>query len=154
MANPFGLPKFKTPKINVYGDFSQSNNTKRKALGKPLRDAVWLKYMGNKAQGKCYCCKIRTIHITDFQVGHNKAVAKGGSDNIENLRPICGPCNRGMGTKTIDWYQTKYFAKKSNKPKAEKPKKIKARTNKGIPSDSVLSTDFKIPKFKMPNFRI
>lgn len=70
--------------------------------------------MGNKAEGKCYCCEIRTIHITDFQVGHNKAVAKGGSDNISNLRPICGPCNRGMGTMSIEKYREKYFVGQSN----------------------------------------
>lgn len=65
--------------------------------------------MGNKVEGKCYCCKTRTIHVMDFQVGHNKAVAKGGNDNISNLRPICGPCNRGMGTMSIEKYREKYF---------------------------------------------
>lgn len=87
---------------------------KRRQIDKNTRDAVWIKYMGNKVEGKCYCCKLRTIHITDFQVGHNKAVAKGGSDNISNLRPICGPCNRGMGTMSIEKYREKYFTGQSN----------------------------------------
>lgn len=100
-------------------------SSSRKAIGKPLRDQVWLKYIGNKAQGKCYCCKIRTIHITDFQVGHNKAVAKGGSNNIANLRPICGPCNRAMRTKSIEWYRKKYFAKPSANRKIIKKTKSK-----------------------------
>ncbi|WP_164888477.1 HNH endonuclease [Methanosarcina sp. MSH10X1] len=81
---------------------------KRRTIDKNTRDAVWIKYMGNKVEGKCYCCKIRTIHVMDFQVGHNKAVAKGGNDNISNLRPICGPCNRGMGTKSIEKYREKF----------------------------------------------
>jgi hypothetical protein len=84
---------------------------KRRKIDKNTRDAVWFKYMGNQAEGKCYCCEIRTIHITDFQVGHNKALAKGGNDNISNLRPICGPCNRGMGTSSIEGYKKKYFGK-------------------------------------------
>lgn len=91
----------------------------RKPLGKPLRDTVWMKYMGNKVEGKCYCCKIRPIHYSDFQVGHNRAIAKGGSNQISNLRPICGPCNRGMGTKSIEWYRAKHF---DVKPSSVPPK--------------------------------
>lgn len=90
--------------------FFEDDKPKRKPINKNLRDSVWLKYMGNKAEGKCYCCQIRTIHITDFQVGHNKAVAKGGNNDISNLRPICGPCNRGMGTMSIEKYKNKYFS--------------------------------------------
>jgi hypothetical protein len=45
----------------------------------------------------------------DFQVGHNKAVAKGGNNNISNLRPICGPCNRGMGTMSIEKYRENFM---------------------------------------------
>lgn len=93
----------------------------RKPIGKPLRETVWLKYMGNKAQGKCYCCRIRPIHITDFQVGHNKSVAKGGKNNISNLRPICGPCNRSMGTKSIEWYIKVHFSKGGKKKPTKKP---------------------------------
>jgi 5-methylcytosine-specific restriction endonuclease McrA len=107
---------------SIWGD-SPKNNT-RKPIGKPLRDQVWLMYMKNKPEGKCYCCRMRSIHFTDFQVGHNKAVAKGGKDNISNLRPICGPCNRGMGTKSIEWYRKKYFAKPT-KRKSKKSKKTR-----------------------------
>lgn len=90
---------------------------KRRPIDKNTRDAVWLKYMGNKVEGKCYCCKIRTIHVMDFQVGHNKAVAKGGSDNVSNLRPICSSCNRGMGTMPIEKYREKYFMSQPNMSK-------------------------------------
>ena len=118
---------------NDYGFNFSSNDLNlrppptRKPIGKSLRDQVWLKYMGNKAQGKCYCCKIRPIHMTDFQVGHNKAVAKGGKNNISNLRPICGPCNRGMRTKSIEWYRKKYFAKTKSKKGSKKIRKNKPR---------------------------
>ncbi len=114
----------------------------RKPIGKTLRDQVWLKYMGGKAQGKCYCCKIRTIHITDFQVGHNKAVAKGGKNHISNLRPICGPCNRGMKTKSIEWYRKKYFAKPGKKTPTKKGPKKGTRK----PSNPF---EIKLPRFRL-----
>ncbi|MDD4121177.1 MAG: HNH endonuclease signature motif containing protein [Clostridia bacterium] len=111
-------------------DCFDKDKTKRRKIDKNTRDAVWLKYMGNKAEGKCYCCQIRTIHITDFQVGHNKAFAKGGNDDIGNLRPICGPCNRGMGTMSIEKYKQKYFkdpvASTTKKPDKKEP--IKSET--------------------------
>ena len=107
----------------------------RKAIGKALRELVWMKYMGNKTQGKCYCCKIKPIHFIDFEVGHNKAVAKGGKNHISNLRPICRGCNRGMGTKSIEWYRKEHFAKPTAKPKRKTAKKkiTKKRTKQNNP---------------------
>lgn len=64
----------------------------------------------DKTEGKRYVCN-RTIHIIDFEVGHNKAVSKGGSDRITNLRPISRSCNRAMGTMSIEVYKRKYFSK-------------------------------------------
>lgn len=122
----FDFPKPKPIALTGFGLPGQKPKGGRKPIGKPLRDQVWLKYMGNKAQGKCYCCKIRMIHITDFHVGHNKAVAKGGKNNISNLRPICGPCNRGMGTKSIEWYRKKYFSKGGKKKPTKKPRTKKS----------------------------
>ena len=72
--NPWDV-KIKQVKIS---GFSSTAKNKRKPIGKTLRDSVWLKYMKNKTIGKCYCCRERPIHYSDFQVGHNKAVAKGG----------------------------------------------------------------------------
>jgi len=81
----------------------------RKGIPKSVKNAVWDKYIGmDKASGKCYVCN-RAIHITDFEVGHNKAVSKGGPDYIGNLRPICRPCNRSMGTLSIEDYKIQYF---------------------------------------------
>jgi len=80
----------------------------RKAIDKGLRELVWMKYMKGKQQGKCYCCRIKPIHfLGGFEVGHNKAVARGGQNHISNLRPICRSCNRGMRTKSIEWYRKK-----------------------------------------------
>jgi hypothetical protein len=113
---------------------------KRRKIDKNTRDAVWFKYMGNQAEGKCYCCEIRTIHITDFQVGHNKAVAKGGNDNISNLRPICGPCNRGMGTSSIESYKKKYFGKAETTAINEKAESASDKAEAPINKKDLLSS--------------
>ena len=82
---------------------------KRKTIPRAVSNTVWAKYIGiNKPEGQCYVCR-RTIHITDFDVGHNKAIAKGGKDNISNLRPICRTCNASMGTQSIESFKAKHF---------------------------------------------
>lgn len=113
-----------------FGMKPSENSGKRRPIDKSTRDAVWIKYMGNKVEGKCYCCKIRTIHITNYQVGHNKAVAKGGNDNISNLRPICSPCNRGMRTMSIEQYKKKYFDSNTKTQKIAIKKKTTVATKK------------------------
>ncbi len=120
---------FKIPKSVLIGSPIKKNNN-RKVIGKPLRNTIWMKYLGNRAQGKCYCCKIRPIHYSDFQVGHNKAVSKGGKNNISNLRPICGPCNRGMSTGSIEAYRKKHFTRPSHiKQSASPVKRVKRQKN-------------------------
>jgi hypothetical protein len=32
-----------------------------------------------------------------WEIGHIKAHAEGGNEELDNLRPICKPCNRAMG---------------------------------------------------------
>jgi hypothetical protein len=93
--------------------FSDEPKPKRKAISKSLKTAVWDRYIGaTNAEGKCYVCK-RTIHITDFDCGHNKARAKGGTNNISNLRPICRTCNLSMRTKSIESFKKPFGKAKS-----------------------------------------
>jgi 5-methylcytosine-specific restriction endonuclease McrA len=102
---------------------------RRRTIPKAVKITVWNKYIGSeKPEGKCYVCK-RTIHVTDFDLGHNKAVAKGGGDNINNLRPICRTCNSSMGTMSIERFKAKYFeVKKPTKAKPVKKTITKTKT--------------------------
>ena len=104
---------------------------KRKAIPKAVKITVWNKYIGSdKAEGKCYVCK-RTIHITDFDLGHNKAKSKGGSDNISNLRPICRTCNASMRTQSIETFKAKHFSKTKRSVKSTvKKKPVRKRKRK------------------------
>ena len=120
--------------VGIYGPRKTERSNEGK-ISKPLRDQVWMKYMKNRTQGRCYCCRERPIHYTDFQVGHNKARAKGGKNHISNLRPICGPCNRGMRTMSIEKYRQINFG-----PIKPPKKKIRRKSRKRSPTghDSIL----------------
>jgi len=106
-----------------------STPKKRSSCPKAVKEAVWRKYFGNRMTGKCYVCK-KPIIFTEFEVGHNKPFSKGGTWNVNNLRPICRTCNRSMGTMTIETFKRKYFSKK---PVAKKKRATKKRIKKPIP---------------------
>ena len=123
----------------------QKSKGSRKPISKDLREKTWLKYMKNKTLGVCYCCGIKPIHFTDFEVGHNKSVFAGGTNHIDNLRPICRSCNRGMKTKSIEWYKKKFYDTPAVKPKK---KIVKAKSK---PKQQGLF--FGLPKFKPQKFK-
>ena len=77
----------------------------KKTIPGALREQVWLLYCGEKHfKHKCHvtwCENIMTPFM--FEVGHNVPESKGGTLDIDNLRPICAKCNRSMGDQyTID----------------------------------------------------
>jgi len=49
----------------------------------------------------CYCCGIEQVTRSNFDAGHVVARAKGGSDELTNLRPICGCCNSSSGVENM-----------------------------------------------------
>ncbi len=61
---------------------------------------IWKRYFQNTLKGICPCCKDinnNEINFGWFIIGHNIPFSKGGSSEIDNLIPICGECNNGMG---------------------------------------------------------
>jgi 5-methylcytosine-specific restriction endonuclease McrA len=81
----------------------------KKHMNKALRQLVWNRYIGAKCgMGYCWCCKCTVMTTFDFECGHVVAQSKGGPDTVENLRPICGVCNRSMGTQNLIEFQKKH----------------------------------------------
>ena len=74
----------------------------RRALPVAVRDSVWNLYIGEDInKHRCLCCKKVLISNRNFQVGHVQSVRDGGTDEINNLRPICAPCNHSMSTQNM-----------------------------------------------------
>lgn len=48
---------------------------------------------------RCVCCKEKT----KLTVDHVVPLSLGGSNYIENLQPLCGPCNSSKGVGVIDY---------------------------------------------------
>jgi 5-methylcytosine-specific restriction endonuclease McrA len=84
---------------------------KRKAIPKAVKTTLWnMHFTENNAKGGCQVCD-KEIKMSEFEAGHIIAAANGGSDNVENLMPICGLCNKSMGTQNLHEFKRIYFEK-------------------------------------------
>ena len=87
---------------------AHSAKQKRIAIPPALRLEVWETYIGPMTRGLCFVCERSPITIeTNVEYGHVVAVANGGTNSVENLRPICSSCNRSMGTQNLLEYKSK-----------------------------------------------
>lgn len=78
---------------------------KRQYISHSLRTQVWTTIYNDppKFQVSCPICEKTQMEIHNaktWEVSHVVAHACGGSEELENLKPICKPCNRKM--KTLD----------------------------------------------------
>ena len=60
------------------------------------------------------------INVYDFHVGHDQPESKGGTLDVNNLKPICARCNLSMS----DNYTIKQWDELSEKRPEKKAKKI------------------------------
>lgn len=66
-----------------------------------LRRLVWDRYIGTTI-GTFTCVCGTDITPFTFEVAHVVPRIKKGSDTIENLRPLCGVCNKSCGITNLD----------------------------------------------------
>ena len=96
--------------------FSDMAAYKKKRIPKAVREAVWVKHVGKRYEHKCltHWCP-NTMTVFDFQTSHNIPESKGGSNELDNLFPLCGRCNLSMGSQySYDSWSTLF--KKSPAP--------------------------------------
>jgi len=72
----------------------------KEAIPKRIRELVWTTHNKETFTHKCFVswCDNK-INVFNFQVGHDIPESKGGTLDIDNLKPICGNCNLSMGNK-------------------------------------------------------
>jgi len=80
-----------------------------------LKQTVWLLCNGKRFEAKCFVkwCQ-NTVNVFNFEAGHDIPESKGGATNVDNIKPICGACNKSIGNKcTISEYSEMHGKKKS-----------------------------------------
>lgn len=76
-----------------------------------VRQLVWNQNCGERnGLSRCWCCDLTTIGGTSgWDCGHIVAKSRGGSDALDNLRPICRGCNGAMGVENMLDFQRRHF---------------------------------------------
>jgi 5-methylcytosine-specific restriction endonuclease McrA len=98
----------------IYTKSPQLDKNRKDIISRQLRIEVWKKHIGmEKGEVKCLCCNIFKIQQLNFECGHIVAESLGGSTSIDNLMPICGSCNKSMGTKNPFEFQKILLTKKT-----------------------------------------
>ena len=77
--------------INQLHTFSEPSTNS--SIPKAIRSQLWGIYISEYInEHTCCCCKKIRITIKNFEIGHVISKKIGGSDDIQNLRPICAVC--------------------------------------------------------------
>jgi|TARA_B110000967_G_scaffold169559_1_gene179070 hypothetical protein len=91
--------------------------TKKATIRAAVKEQCWLTNIGRKYDSPCYIkwCN-NTITVFDFQCGHDIPESKGGTLDLDNLKPICSRCNASMSDDyTIqEWQQLATNKKKKH----------------------------------------
>jgi hypothetical protein len=75
---------------------------KKQQIPMAVRNTLWDTFIGFELGiGVCFCCNTAQITQKNFEAGHIIAESKGGSSKLDNLRPVCKPCNGSMGVKNM-----------------------------------------------------
>lgn len=77
---------------------TNKRRTAKTKAGGSFTAAEW-KALCKKYKYRCLCCGKRRKLTAD----HVIPVSKGGSSNIENIQPLCGPCNSSKRDKIKDY---------------------------------------------------
>jgi 5-methylcytosine-specific restriction endonuclease McrA len=93
--------KYQSEHREKYSAYYNVRKTRKTRAGGAYTSAQWIA-LCNKHHNRCVCCGKKRKLTAD----HVLPVSKGGSSNISNIQPLCGPCNSSKGTKTTDFRST------------------------------------------------
>jgi len=119
----------KKEEINYTKSLNLAQNIRRR-IPKKLRSDLWIKYCGEKYNGKCYVNPNHKVTIDSFHCGHVKAVKNGGTNNIDNLRVICSGCNLSMGIQNLEDYKREHYSKTYKEDKDIKESRLETCDSK------------------------
>lgn len=81
-------------------DIEKKTHNYKEPIPKRIRELVWTTNNGETFSHKCYVTWCyNTMNVFNFQVGHDIPESKGGTIDIDNLKPICASCNLSMSNK-------------------------------------------------------
>lgn len=75
-----------------------ARRTRKEGSGGVYTPAEW-NALCKHYHNRCLCCGKKRKLTAD----HVVPVSKGGSSNISNIQPLCGPCNSSKGSKIFDY---------------------------------------------------
>lgn len=81
---------------------------KKERIPATVRNIVWVTHFQSSKKGQCWLCKVEDISSANFECGHVISERHGGKSTIDNLRPICGFCNKSVGTMNMEDFKKKY----------------------------------------------
>jgi hypothetical protein len=138
-------------------DIEKKTHNYKEPIPKRIRELVWTTNNGETFSHKCYVTWCyNTMNVFNFQVGHDIPESKGGTIDIDNLKPICASCNLSMSnkytiaewSKLIDMNSIKHIEEKKNK------KNIKSCDNNNDNDKSTLITKIKNSFPKLPSISL
>jgi hypothetical protein len=84
--------------------------TINKSIPKISKKTVWNTYIGaDVGKTKCLICQETDIQQCEFHCAHVIAKSRGGSNEVENLRPICATCNLSMSNYNMMDFAQAFF---------------------------------------------
>lgn len=98
-SNPEKVKEYKKKNREKNVVYGQNRRARLKKVGGKYTINQWLA-LCKKYKNKCLCCGLENVKLTP---DHIIPIALGGTNNIENIQPLCLPCNMRKGTKTIDY---------------------------------------------------
>lgn len=92
---------------------TNTKENKKKQIPPKLKEKVWNKYVGDKISCPCPICEGVTISSFSFECAHVTAETNGGLLEVENLRAICGSCNKSMNSRHMKSYVEEFYPNSS-----------------------------------------